>query len=719
MKKSILILFCLCSISLFAQKSQADKKFNLYQYSEAIPLYKQYLEKHSEDYDASKNLALSYKYTNNINGSVEIYRSMLKLKQAVPEDWYELSQLLKISGNLSEAKVYAIQYQQKNAGEKALNLIKSIDMYDEFMSGKNEYDIANKTSQYPKSVFASIFYQNGFIVTAESEHGAKNDWTGRGFSKLFSTDANFDQLVPFATEVMSAYNDGPATLSSDGKTMYFTTINKKSLQEEDVNTRKLQISSAILKDGKWEPVELFKFNNSNYNFGHPALKNDGSMLVFSSDKPGGKGKMDLYYCLMQKDNTWSEPINIAILNTSENEIFPTFDASNNLYFASNGLPGIGGLDIFISKNDGINFTAPVNLKAPINSSYDDFFLSTNTNLESGYISTNRFGTTETDDIAYFSRKVKGTVSKTTIKINVLDKYTSIPLPYVTVSLKDDKNNIVFSGMTDPNGILIVEDMPADNYKVQGLLNDITTSFANITKDEFANESIEKTLYHNDPRFTLSGIAVNSLNGPPVAGVKITCENTASGKVKTQITKEDGKFFFQLEQASDFKVMGEKQGWLSSEAIYETTKGLDRSKDLYVKLKLSMQQPTAEAVIRLDKIYYDYDKCDIKPRAAEELNRLIKLMNDFPDMIIELSSHTDSRGSNEYNLKLSQCRADAAVVYILSKGIAKDRIVPKGYGETKLVNRCADGVDCTEAEHQENRRTEFKIITCPSCPKVEK
>ena len=152
MKKLIIILMCLCTIPLFAQKSQADKKFKLYQYSEAIPLYKQYLEKSPEDYDAAKNLALSYRYINNIAGSIEVYQSLLKLKKAVPDDWYDMVQLLKINGNLADARLYAIQYQQKSNGEKAQNLLKSIDMYDELMSGRNEYNVINKTDQYHKSL---------------------------------------------------------------------------------------------------------------------------------------------------------------------------------------------------------------------------------------------------------------------------------------------------------------------------------------------------------------------------------------------------------------------------------------------------------------------------------------------------------------------------------------------------------------------------------------
>lgn len=758
MKKIIVILFCILSISIFAQKSQADKKFKLYIYSEAIPLYKQYLEKSPTDYAATKNLALAYKYTNNIAGSIAAYRSLLKLNEAVPEDWYEFVQLLRINGNLTEAKLFTIQYQTKNNGEKAKTLLKSIEMYDELMAGKNEYEITNKTAKDSQSVFATNYYNGALIVTAENEVAGKSNWTGRGLTKLYLTDLNCTQLLPFATELMTKYSDGPVTFSKDLKTMYFTTVNEKSLQEQDVNTRKLQISSATLKQGKWEPVQLFKFNNSKYNVAHAALKHDGSMLIFSSDMPGGKGKMDLYYCTLLSDSTWSAPVNIAALNTSENEIFPSFDASGNLYFASNGLPGLGGLDAFVSTIKDTTFTAPQNLKAPINSVYDDFSLSTDNNLASGFISTNRFGTGERDDVAFFLRKnsevktanqnatpakvpetgaIQNTPANTQqtadiktsptvipgvkpiIKIKVLDKYTSIPLPYVSVSLKDDANNIVFTGITDTLGDLSVEDMPIANYRAQGVLNDITTTIATISKDEFTQPIIEKTITHNDPRFTLSGIAVNVLNGPPVAGVTVICTDTISGKTKTVITNADGKFFFQLEQSRDYKIIGEKAKWLSSEAIYESTRGLDRSKDLFVKIKLSIQQPTADDVIRLDKIYYDFDKCDIKPRAAEELNRLVKLLNDYPDMIIELSSHTDCRGTLPYNRSLSQCRADSAVAYILDKGIFKKRIEAKGYGESKLVNECSDGVECSEEKHQENRRTEIKIVDCPSCPRVQK
>jgi len=720
MKNTAIMVLLLLAISVNAQKNQADTKYKRYEYNEAIPLYQQYLVHHPEDEDATRKLALSFRYTNNIDGAIKAYMDLIRFRKAGPDDYYDLVQMLRISGNLKDAGTIALQYQKMNDGEKARNLVASIDRNEEFLKEKDAYIVSNITSRISYSVFAPTAFRNGLLVTAESARAGSSQWTGRGFTKIFLLNPDDVTLTPFAKELMSDYNDGPASCSSNGETMYFTTVNKQSVNENEINTSKLQISAAELQNEKWTEKAFFTYNNKHYNTAHPALSADGKVLVFASDKPGGKGGMDLYYCTLNPDQSWSEPVNLKGLNTSENEIFPSFDPAGNLYFASNGLPGLGGLDIYFSKWNGQGFDEGVNVKAPINSSYDDFAITTDVDRTKGYFSTNRFENPQTDDLALFEKAEKQVVLNTSapvVKILVTDKYTATPLPYVLVSLKNAQSDIVFQGMTGPDGTLMVEDLPRGDYRIQGVLNDITTTLATIAEADFSNELIVKTLTHNDPRFTLSGIVTNSSNGLPVEGVTVSCMNTVLNRLSKNITAKDGKFFFQLEQASDFKVSGEAPSWLSSEVIYETTKGLDRSKDLYVTLKLSMQQPVANEVIRLDKIYYDYDKCDIKPRAAEELDRLVKLMRDFPDMVIELSSHTDSRGSDEYNLKLSQCRADAAVTYIKNSGISLNRVVAVGYGETKLVNGCANHVECNEEQHQENRRTEFKIVSCNSCPRV--
>jgi outer membrane protein OmpA-like peptidoglycan-associated protein len=177
---------------------------------------------------------------------------------------------------------------------------------------------------------------------------------------------------------------------------------------------------------------------------------------------------------------------------------------------------------------------------------------------------------------------------------------------------------------------------------------------------------------------------------------------------TQISDAEAKFVYQLEQASDYHIVASQAGKFSqTESV--TTKGLDRSKTLYVTLKLGVSNLNAGAVFVLKNIHYDFDKWNIRPDAGRILNNLVNVMAQNPGLRIELSSHTDSRGKDAYNLRLSQQRAEAAVNYLVSKGVVRERMVAKGYGETRLLNRCANGVDCSEDEHQANRRTEIKVL----------
>ncbi len=724
MKNIFLTLFLLlCTILVHAQKREADEQFRLYRYAEAIPLYEKYISKNQGDYDANSKLATAFKLTNNIDKAIEVYKYMVQLPESKPDDLLQLVQLLQIVQKQADARQYAHQYQQRVPGEKANTLIESLDNYVKYMSTADEYKLTNKTSQYPFSVLSVYPLTDKLVVTAENRKGKSNKWTGRSFTDLYLTDASFSNLDPYATELMTEYDDGIATFTQQAQNVYITSANKNTVHEEQVNTRKLMIRTGKLEAGKWLETQDFPYNADGYNTAHPTISQDGNLLVFASDMPGGKGGMDLYYCTRQ-GATWAQPKNISNLNTFGNEIFPVFQDNTTLIFSSNGLPGLGGLDMYKSEWNGIGFTGSQNMQAPLNSSFDDYGLISLDDMQSGYLTSNRSGNPQVDNVYYFSKQAKNVASPvsakgTSLNIKVLDKYTLTPLPYVAVTIKDKNGNTLHKGLTDENGTVIIEEIPKNSYQIQGLLNDVTTTIATVEENEFdGKQEIKKELLHNDPRFTMKGIVINAKTNKPIEGVTVTCLNKTHNFTRTIITGTDGVFFFQLEQKSDFSVYGKKSGWLSSETAEETTKGLDRSKELYVKLSLMLQQPTSNDVIRLDKIYYDYDKCNIKPASAVELDRLVTLLNDFSDMQIELSSHTDSRGSDAYNDKLSQCRADAAVQYLLNKGISSNRLQAKGYGETRLVNKCANGIPCSEDMHQQNRRTEFKIITCNSCPAVE-
>jgi len=715
---ALLIVLVLWGTQSFAQKSDADEKFKLFEYARAIPLYEKYISGNATDYDALSKLAVSYKKTNNIPNAIETYRKLILLPECKPEDLFEIVQLLQIMQNESEARKYATIYKQKGPGERADNLIKSLDNYDHFMSTINDFAVVNKTSQYPFSVLSAYPLSGKLIVTAEKKKDNSNKWTGRSYTDLYITDTAFSSLDEYAANIMTDLDDGFPAFTNNGQTMYFTSVNRESIKENNINTRKLYIVWSDLKNGKWSSVNKFAYNSNAYNTAHPTISKDGNMLVFASDMPGGKGGMDLYYCLKQGDN-WSTPQNISALNTYGNEIFPVFQNNNDLVFSSNGLPGLGGLDMYRSTVSGNNFSAPENMMAPLNSSYDDYFFVSGDDGQSGYLTSNRIGNTEIDNVFHFEKAQKNNtvIPGKGLVVKVLDKYTKTPLPYVAVKITDKSGQLFYQGLTDPNGQITVDEFPKGEYTIQGMLNEVSTSFAKVTESDFSGSSaIVKEVYHNDPRFTLAGIAINTKTNVPLEGVVITCNNTNAGILKKTTTGADGKFLFQLEQFSDFEIQGQKKGWLSSEVAEKTTKGLDRSQQLYVNLELKIEQPVSSGTVTLKKIHYDYNKCDIRADAAIELNRLVKLLNDYPDMIIELSSHTDSRGADDYNLKLSQCRADAAVTHLIKQGISKSRLVAKGYGETKLLNGCKNGVTCTDEQHAENRRTEFTILSCATCPK---
>jgi outer membrane protein OmpA-like peptidoglycan-associated protein len=292
-----------------------------------------------------------------------------------------------------------------------------------------------------------------------------------------------------------------------------------------------------------------------------------------------------------------------------------------------------------------------------------------------------------------------------IVVLVKDSLTSIPVAAVDVSLRDKKGTVLRTLKTATNGKVTFENVEPGDYRITGAKGEIKTSSANVDKSEFnkKGKSIYKELLLKDLK-----------NGDkPIGKVNIELTNKNTGKVENAVSDDEGNFNFNLEQETDYSIVGNKDGYFSG--IQEiTTKGLDRSKTLYVKLVLCVEELKPDQIFVLP-IYYDFDKCNIRKDAGIELDRLVDLMRKYPKMEIELSSHTDQRGTDAYNDKLSQCRAESAVDYIIGKGIGKNRITAKGYGKHKLIEDCTKVAGCPTGSagdcpcHQNNRRTEVKII----------
>ena len=299
----------------------------------------------------------------------------------------------------------------------------------------------------------------------------------------------------------------------------------------------------------------------------------------------------------------------------------------------------------------------------------------------------------------------------TLTVTARDKFTKEVLPNTDVAVKNLKGEIIASGTTNNYGVAVFPGIKPDNYTIEGLLHDVNLDASSTTKGEFIkNETLQKEVIYSDEEFILEGNAVvcNTTEGIP--GVKVKLINSAEGVQKNSVTNDKGVYIFHVKKNKTYALSGKKDNYFSQTETINTA-NFDRNTTLFIKLEICMEKADCGKALKLQNIEYDLDKYFIRKEAKIELNRLVEFMNDNPTLKVELSSHTDSRGSDPYNMTLSQNRADAAVDYVVSQGIDRARLSGKGFGETRLLNECANGVSCTKAQHQINRRTEMKFI-CP-------
>lgn len=304
-----------------------------------------------------------------------------------------------------------------------------------------------------------------------------------------------------------------------------------------------------------------------------------------------------------------------------------------------------------------------------------------------------------------------TCDKYSLTVTARDKFTKELLAKTDVVVKNTSGEVIQTGTTNSFGVVIFLDIIPDNYTIDGLLYGIKLDGATALKNEFMpKETLQKEVLYSDPNFIIKGKAVICNSTTPLKNVSVTLKNLTLAEQRNTITDANGEFVFNVKQQTTYQIYGKKEKYFSQTEDISTS-DFDRNTALFVKLEICMEDADCDKAIVLKNIHYDLDKYFLREESKKELNRLVQFMTDNPGVRVELRSHTDSRGSNSYNETLSQNRANAAVDYVVSQGIRRDRLVGKGYGETQLLNECADGVNCPEEKHQQNRRTEVKVI-CP-------
>ncbi|WP_317041972.1 OmpA family protein [Spirosoma rigui] len=536
----------------------------------------------------------------------------------------------------------------------------------------------------------------------------------------------------FGEAINSRYHEGPATFSRDGSTIIFTRNNysegraKKSAE----GVTKLKLYTARQQNGTWTNVTELPFNNDEYSVGHPALSRDEQLLFFASDMPGGFGGTDLYVSRYQ-NGRWGRPVNLGEdINTKGNELFPFVDNAGNLYFSTNGRKGLGELDIYYATlttlATGLIVQSIEHLDAPINSPKDDFGIITDADRRGGFFSSNRRD--GNDDIYRFVRESSLYACRDlTVRLYDMKSNAGLDSSSVVVrakgegradqTLKTDANGYVRLCLDDDNEFVF--QASRDGY-INSTVGFTTQSLTDDQPSQLEIGMIQPTVVVDTvtmveakttppikvlTRSHIWGIVVSERDRKPIEGVTVTLRNECNFKQLEYVTGADGSYTFELDEGCDYTLVASKPAFGTNTNRIKRLPRKEKPKILSADLRML----SVGDVVKIDNIYYDLDRFSLRPDAARELEKLLATMRKYPSLIIEIRSHTDSRGSAESNKQLSTQRARAVADYLASKGISRKRMSAVGMGESQLVNNCTDDVICTEGEHQRNRRTEFRVV----------
>jgi outer membrane protein OmpA-like peptidoglycan-associated protein len=458
--------------------------------------------------------------------------------------------------------------------------------------------------------------------------------------------------------------------------------------------------SELDEKGNWKHPEELPFNSDHYSTGHPAITSDGETLYFVSDRPGGYGFTDIYFSNW-KENSWDEPVNLGhSVNTEGSEMFPFCHADGTLYFSSDGHVGLGGLDIYKYKADEHN--EPVNIGYPMNTSDDDFgFIEINTETGSeGFFSSNRDGGLGEDDIYQFLFEKPKYLPITGI---VVDKRTGEPLPGSDVTLNDSFE-------------VLLESVTADvNAKFSFIIKDKTKYIISATRENYSRdeETVNSEQLPDGNRvimeilakpLVVKGTIYHENTQTPLDSSKLIVTVQGTGEKFGIITGKDGKYSFIASPDEEYYLLAEKHEHFSEHRTFSTM-GITTGEIIH---DFHLKQIFIGKPITLENIYFDHDKTEIRRDAVRALDLFVIDLHENPEIIIELSTHTDSQGSDDCNLTLSEKRAHSVDDYITSQGIDPSRIISRGYGEQHLLNECKNDVECDDEQHEENRRAECKV-----------
>lgn len=643
-----------------ASIKNADKKYDSYAYADAIKAYEKLVEKGVREERIFQRLGNSYYFIGELKEALKYYQELFSINENQEADYlYKYAQCLKSEGNYAKADEILEKFSQKVPSDKrAVLFLKNRNYLEDIKSNSGRFDIADAGINSKDSDYGSTILDNKLVFTSARDTGSiikKNfKWTNKAISTLYAVDLNPDgsigkPMLFHKQNLQVNFNQSTPVFTKDGKTMYFTrnnSVDGKRKQNENKVTF-LKLYKAVLINNEWKEVQELPFNSDEYSVAHPALSVDEKTLYFASDMPGTLGLSDIYKVSILSNGGFGAPENLGPeINTEGRETFPFISDENELYFASDGRPGLGGLDIYVSKitKEG-TFDEVQNVGEPINSKQDDFAFIINSKNRNGFFSSNRVNGHGLDDVYRFTEN-RRLICEQQISGTITDQETNETLSNVALILFDEAGKTAVEARSDANGNYVFSNVKCGKkYYIKTAKEDyLFKEVSIILKKATGSASLPIALEKKPKPITAIPVVIKTNNS--IKPVKVTIAvGTDLGKL----------------------------------------------------LKIPMN-------------FFDLGKATIKKSSEPQLQKMVDMLNQYPTIKVDIRSHTDSRSSSESNQILSDKRAQSTKDWLVSKGINADRLTAKGFGETQLVNKCADGVKCTEQQHQQNRRSEFIIVS---------
>ncbi|MDR0660073.1 MAG: OmpA family protein [Prevotellaceae bacterium] len=709
----------------------ADKAFEQEEYFKAVAEYKALIA-NAKGVDKAFTLyriGECYRRMNRPDQAIIWYAQAEENGYNRSELFYAYGDMLTILGRYEEARGYFQRYRDMRPDDDRVALkLSSIEFALAYPKSNPHFTLKPVEPLNTTGSEYGIAYMNDQLVYAstgdvtESTNKARVSMrTGLGYSKIYIADpaenSKFSRGVEMNSFNMDRSNDGTFSYDHKAKIAYYTRCEPSEDQ--------CHIYYSELGNGSWKEKGRLKIDSKILQIAHPSITPDGKRIYFSAMIEGGYGGSDIWYIEKGSNNSWGKAINAGHeVNTAGNEVFP-YVTNEVLFFSSDGRDGYGGLDIYASKITHGSHGKAVNLRPPFNTSYDDFNLIVSFNNKEGLLVSNRRNEERSDDIYSFD----GYPTVILASGYVFDKETEVPLSGAKIAVRnstsDDEEDLF---ETDGNGyyysflkpdVAYIFEVSNKGYDSQS--KPLETYNITFPMEFNLSSGYDMDFYLEKEKIirSMSGRVYEKETGLPLVNEPVFLY--ANGK-ETSVKRTNNQGVYVFEDVNPdvlYKVTAQNKDYFpESKELKIIAKEGDKT-ELYAKvtgydMDIALAKIKIGEEIEIDDIYYDLDKANLLPESKVELDKFITLLKSKPGVKVQISSHTDARGSDSYNNKLSEARAKSVVDYLVANGISASQLTWKGYGETQLRIKNAK----TEAEHRKNRRTTFKVLELGDAPTLD-